>query len=37
METVIQGRNGTQMPASGLRLSRDEVWQIHALIKSTDR
>jgi mono/diheme cytochrome c family protein len=36
METVIQGRKGTQMPAFGLRLSPDEVWQIHAFIKSTD-
>jgi mono/diheme cytochrome c family protein len=25
-----------QMPAFGLRLSPDEVWQIHAFIKSTD-
>jgi mono/diheme cytochrome c family protein len=24
------------MPAFGLRLSPDEVWQIHAFIKSTD-
>ena len=31
LETVIQGRSGTQMPALGLRLSPDEVWQIHAL------
>ena len=36
LETVIQGRSGTQMPAFGLRLSPDEVWQIHAFIKSTD-
>jgi mono/diheme cytochrome c family protein len=36
LETVIQGRKGTQMPAFGLRLSPDEVWQIHAFIKSTD-
>jgi mono/diheme cytochrome c family protein len=36
LETVIQGRQGTQMPAFGLRLSPDEVWQIHAFIKSTD-
>jgi mono/diheme cytochrome c family protein len=36
LETVIQGRAGTQMPAFGLRLSPDEVWQIHAFIKSTD-
>jgi len=24
------------MPAFGLRLSSDEVWQIHAFIESTD-
>jgi mono/diheme cytochrome c family protein len=36
METVINGRRGTQMPAFGLRLSPDEVWQVHAFIKSTD-
>jgi mono/diheme cytochrome c family protein len=36
LETVINGRQGTQMPAFGLLLSPDEVWQIHAFIKSTD-
>ncbi len=36
LETVIQGRKGTQMPAFGLRLSPDKVWQVHAFIKSTD-
>jgi hypothetical protein len=36
LETVIQGRKGTQMPAFGLRLSLDEVWQIHAFVTSTD-
>jgi mono/diheme cytochrome c family protein len=36
LETVIQGRSGTQMPAFGLRMSLDEVWQIHAFVKSTD-
>ena len=36
LETVIGGRKGTQMPAFGLRLSPDEVWQIHAFVKSTD-
>jgi mono/diheme cytochrome c family protein len=36
LETVIQGRKRTQMPAFGLRLSLDEVWQIHAFVKSTD-
>ena len=33
-ETVINGRQGTQMPAFGLRLSPDEVWQVEAFIKS---
>jgi mono/diheme cytochrome c family protein len=36
LETVINGRKGTQMPAFGLRLSPDEVWQVHAFVKSTD-
>ena len=36
LETVIKGRKGTQMPAFGLRLSPDEVWQVHAFVKSTD-
>jgi mono/diheme cytochrome c family protein len=36
LETVINGRKGTQMPAFGERLSPDEVWQIHAFVKSTD-
>jgi mono/diheme cytochrome c family protein len=36
LETVINGRKGTQMPAFGLRLSPDEVWQLHAFVKSTD-
>jgi len=36
LETVINGRKGTLMPAFGLRLSPDEVWQVHAFIKSTD-
>ena len=36
LETVINGRKGTQMPAFGLRLSPDEVWQVHAYVKSTD-
>ena len=33
---VIEGRKGTQMPAWRLRLSPDEVWQLHAFVKSTD-
>jgi mono/diheme cytochrome c family protein len=36
LETVPHGRKRTQMPAFGLRLSPDEVWQIHAFIESTD-
>ena len=36
LETVINGRKGTQMPAFGERLSLDDVWQVHAFIKSTD-
>ena len=36
LETVIKGRRGTQMPAFGARLSIDEVWQVHAFVKSTD-
>jgi mono/diheme cytochrome c family protein len=36
LETVIKGRKGTQMPAFGARLSIDEVWQLHAFVKSAD-
>ena len=36
LETVINGRKGTQMPAFGLRLSPDDVWKVHAFVKSTD-
>src|SRR5262245_30721860 len=36
LETVINGRKGTLMPAFGARLSIDEVWQVHAFVKSTD-
>ena len=36
LETVINGRKGAQMPAFGLRMSPDEVWQVHAFVKSTD-
>ncbi len=35
--TVINGRKGTQMPAFGLQLGPDEVWKVHAYVKSTDR
>jgi mono/diheme cytochrome c family protein len=36
LDTVINGRKNTQMPAFGERLTPDEVWQVHAFIKSTD-
>ncbi len=36
LETVINGRKGTQMPAFGLRLSPDEVLKVHAYVKSRD-
>lgn len=35
--TVINGRKGTVMPAFGLQLSPDEVWTVHAYVKSTAR
>jgi mono/diheme cytochrome c family protein len=36
LETVINGRSGTRgvMPPFGTILSPDDVWKIHALIKS---
>lgn len=34
MNVVINGRPGTLMPAFGYRLSPDEVWQVHAFVKS---
>jgi mono/diheme cytochrome c family protein len=34
--TVINGRKGTVMPAFGLQLSPDDVWKVHAYVKSTD-
>jgi mono/diheme cytochrome c family protein len=36
LEIVINGKQRTQMPAFGLRLSPDEVWQVHAFVKSTN-
>jgi cytochrome c oxidase cbb3-type subunit III len=36
LQTVTNGRPNTQMPAFGGRLSTDEIWQLHAFIKSTD-
>ena len=37
LETVINGRKGTLMPAFGSRMSPDDVWMVHAFVKSTDR
>jgi mono/diheme cytochrome c family protein len=37
METVTNGRNGTNMPAWGKLLSRDEIWKVHAFVNSRDR
>lgn len=34
--TVINGRNGAIMPAFGLKMGPDEVWQVHAYVRSTD-
>jgi mono/diheme cytochrome c family protein len=36
LKTVTHGRPNTQMPAFGSRLTPDEIWQLHAFIKSTD-
>jgi mono/diheme cytochrome c family protein len=36
LQTVTNGRPNTQMPAFAGRLSTDEIWQLHAFIKSTD-
>ena len=33
--SIVEGRpNG--MPAFGKRLTEDEIWQLHAFVKSTD-
>jgi mono/diheme cytochrome c family protein len=37
LTTVINGRKGTQMPAFGLQIGPDEVWKVHAYVKSTGR
>ncbi len=37
LEVVINGREGTLMPAFGYRLGPDDVWNVHAFIMSTDR
>lgn len=34
LEVVINGRQGTLMPAWGFRLSPDDVWKIHAFLKA---
>jgi len=34
LETVINGREDTLMPAFGLRLSPDDVWDVEAFVKS---
>ena len=34
--TVINGRKGATMPAFGLQMSPEEVWTVHAYVKSTD-
>ena len=36
LNTVINGRKGTQMPAFGLQIGPDEVWKVHAYVRSTD-
>ncbi len=38
LEVVTNGRYGArgQMPVFGLRMSPDEIWKVHAYIKSTD-
>ncbi len=36
MMPVINGRKGATMPAFGLKMTPDEVWQVHAYVKSTD-
>lgn len=36
LQTVMNGRPNTQMPGFGGRLSTEEIWQLHAFIKSTD-
>lgn len=39
LEVVINGRLGMrgQMPALGYRLPFDDIWKVHAFIKSRDR
>ena len=37
LEVVINGREGTLMPAFGYRMGVDDVWKVHAFVRSTDR
>ena len=37
LDVVINGREGTLMPAFGYRMGPDDVWKVHAFVKSTDR
>ncbi len=34
--TVINGRKGAAMPAFGLQMTPDQVWEVHAYVRSTD-
>jgi mono/diheme cytochrome c family protein len=34
LNTVLNGRPGTLMPAFGSRLSRDDVWKVRAFVKA---
>ena len=36
LEVVINGRESTLMPAFGYRMAVDDVWKVHAFVKSTD-
>ena len=36
LEIVINGREGTLMPAFGYRMTIDDVWKVHAFVKSSD-
>ena len=36
-ETVMQGREGTTMPAFGALLSTDEIWAVFEFVLSRDK
>jgi mono/diheme cytochrome c family protein len=36
LEVVINGREGTLMPTFGYRMGVDDVWKVHAYVKSAD-